>query len=463
MSNIKKRIFHKKNIKYVAVLLTLTLFVIALTAGAQYYLPDYTITTNNDSDEIEYIATSGSTSIATSLYSKYACLMDADTGRILIGKNANTQVPMASTTKIMTLIIALEYGERDFVCTTSPYAATMPDVQLNAKSKETFVLDDLLYSLMLQSHNDSAVIIAENVALQYITNVRNQKDADILGITTDATYDFVPDTTNPDSSFIGSLSKEQSKLLVKVFTGLMNKKAAELGCYNTHFITPNGLDAQEDEKIHSTTPRDLSIIMSYCIKNEEFLKITQTPSHSFSRYSVSNANAFLNMYPNIISGKTGFTNDAGYCYVCAYTDGERTFIVSLLACGWPNNKTYKWKDAKKMLNYARESYFPTQVVEADTLSHSINIINGLADSITITNPLEYSMLLSKDDVVNVTVNAPNYLKAPVYNGQNIGSIDIYVNEELHNSIPLYSGENVDAKDSNYYIKSLLNQFLFIDK
>lgn len=462
MSSVKKRIFHKKSIKYVSILLILILLAISLGNGVRFYLPNYSITEEQKNDDIEYIATSGSTDVATSLFAKYACLMDADTGRILIGKNAYTQVPMASTTKIMSLIIALEYGKLDAVCTTSAYAASMPDVQLNAKKEQQFVLDDLLYSLMLQSHNDSAVIIAENVAFQYICNVRSGTANDLLNITDNATYDFIPPDST-DSTFISKLSKEQSKLLVGVFTGLMNQKALELGCNNTHFITPNGLDAEENGKIHSTSPRDLSIIMAYCIKNQQFIEITTTPSHSFGQYTVNNANAFLNMYPNIISGKTGFTNDAGYCYICAYQDDGRTFIVSLLACGWPNNKTYKWQDSKKMLNFARENYFPSEVIAADNLNHTISVTNGLTDSITITNPLDYSMLLSKDDKVNVTVNAPTIMEAPIYNGQCVGSLDIYINDELHHSIPLYSSDNVDRKDTFYHIKTLLNRFLFIDK
>ena len=125
----------------------------------------------------------------------------------------------------------------------------------------------------------------------------------------------------------------------------MNKKAEQLGCVNTHFVTPNGLDGEDEGGIHSTTAAELATIMAYCIKNSEFLKITQTKDYTFSSiiknekelsnsdstnsskdfsiskgitYSVGNANAFLNMYENIISGKTGFTGNAGYCYICAY-------------------------------------------------------------------------------------------------------------------------------------------------
>ncbi len=462
MSYKTKKTINKKFIKYVSLTLILIILITAVISRVKSYKPDLVLNYHESANNSTFIATSTGSSIASSLFAKYACLMDAQTGRILIGKNAYTQVPMASTTKIMTCTIALEYGDLDFTCTTSSYAASMPDVQLNLKKKDAYPLKDLLYSLMLQSHNDSAVVIAENVAYQYLYSVKNNKRADILGISSNECFNFVNYETF-DSTFISNLDKEQSKLLVKVFTSLMNHKATELGCTNTYFITPNGLDASENNKVHSTTARDLSIIMSYCIQNKEFLAITQTPSYTFGKYSFSNANKFLNMYNNIISGKTGFTNDAGYCYVCAYKDGEKTFIVSLLACGWPNNKTYKWQDSKKMLNYARENYNNSLIVKANTLNQNIRIEKGLSDTITITNPLDYSLLISPDDKVDVSINIPQCLTAPVYNGQQVGSLDIYVNEELHKSIPLYSSENIEAKDTNYYIKYILNRFLFIDK
>ena len=173
------------------------------------------------------------------LYALSACLMDADSGRILFGKEEDVRRANASTTKIMTLIVTLEHADLNNVVTFSDYAASQPDVQLNGASGEQFLLKDLCFSLMLESHNDSAVAIAEHVA--------------------------------------GS---------VEAFAGLMNEKAAELGCMDTYFITPNGLDKEDENGFHGTTAADLARIMSYCIKEspmkETFLEITQTPSYSFS-------------------------------------------------------------------------------------------------------------------------------------------------------------------------------------
>ena len=232
------------------------------------------------------------------LYAQAAVLMDADSGRVLYSKNGDAKLPMASTTKIMTCIVALEMGNLDDVYEATSYAASMPKVHLGVQAGEQYRLKDLLYALMLESFNDSAVVIAEGLA--------------------------------------GS---------VDAFAELMNQKAWDLGCMDTYFITPNGLDAADDNGIHSTTAQDLATIMSYCIQNEEFLEITRTQSYSFTdvsgkrSFTCNNHNSFLSMMEGALSGKTGFTNNAGYCYVGSLRRDGKTYVVALLACGWPNNKS----------------------------------------------------------------------------------------------------------------------------
>ena len=172
---------------------------------------------------------------------------------------------------------------------------------------------------MLESHNDSAVAIAECIA--------------------------------------GNVDK---------FADMMNKKASQLGCNSTYFITPNGLDGQDENGIHHTTAEELARIMRYCImespQKEKFLEITRADAYTFTdckgekSYSCVNHNTFLKMMDGALSGKTGFTQDAGYCYVGALRKDGKTLIVALLACGWPNNKGYKWSDTKKLMTYGMENY-----------------------------------------------------------------------------------------------------------
>lgn len=390
------------------------------------------------------------------LFAKYAALLDGESGRVLYGKDENTPVPMASTTKIMTCIIALEYADLDLICETSAYAASMPDVKLNVNKKDYFKLEDLLYSLMLKSHNDAAVVIAENVAQHFLRS--NPEE-------------FPVEASTLADRHINELTKEDSKKLVHIFASLMNKKAASLGCENTYFITPNGLDASDEHGVHSTTARDLAVIMSYCINNSKFLDITQTQSHSFSSYNqehsilrsftVGNANAFLSMYSNIISGKTGFTCDAGYCYVCAYKDDNRTFIVALLACGWPNNKTYKWKDSKKLLDYGREKYNVQTIYDKDSPLESLSVWDGLkyhefmpyAD---INENLQ--LLLSDKDNINVTINY-NDVQLPIYKNDIVGNIKIYINDKIWNIIDIKANTDIEKLEFVDYFTEILNIFL----
>ena len=111
---------------------------------------------------------------------------------------------------------------------------------------------------------------------------------------------------------------------VEGFARMLNRKAKQIGCKNTYFITPNGLDAEDENGKHHTTAKDLALIMRYAVKNETFLHIAQTRDYTFSEitgkrtFSLHNANAFLDMRDGVLAGKTGYTSQAGYCYVCAW-------------------------------------------------------------------------------------------------------------------------------------------------
>ena len=321
----------------------------------------------------------------TALYAQSAVLMDADSGRVLFEKNGMDVKAMASTTKIMTCILALEQKAEDTIATFSEAAAKQPKVHLGAEVGEQFYLRDLLYSLMLESHNDSAVAIAEAISGD-----------------------------------------------VKSFANLMNQKAKEIGCENTYFITPNGLDASDENGTHSTTAVDLARIMTYCImaspQRERFLEITSTPNHSFTNlegkrnYSCTNHNTFLNMMDEAISGKTGFTSDAGYCYVGAVESEGRTFVVSLLACGWPNNKSYKWADMKKLALYGMENY-EYQIVEQVPDLKEIKVLGGIPKTgrlfdemkipVEIVKQEEASVLMHYEEEIQVQVEQKEILEAPV--------------------------------------------------
>lgn len=329
-----------------------------------------------------------------SLYALSAVLMDGISGRVLYEKDGEIPRANASTTKVLTCMLALEYGSGDDYVTVSANAASQPDVQLNMNEGEQYYLEDLLYSLMLESHNDTAVAIAE---------------------------------------YIGGS--------VEGFADMMNKKAEELGCKDTNFITPNGLDAKDETGTHHTTARDLALIMRYAVKSETFLKITETREYSFSdlsgrrNFTVHNTNAFLDMTDGVLSGKTGYTADAGYCYVCACQKDGKLFIISLLGCGWPGNKTYKWKDAMALLRYGNQNYqYKTVWIDPEipsrTVANGISENNGLGSRTVILKgnipdrktAEQKKILLNNNEKIEYEVIMKDDLSAPVKKGEEIGRL-----------------------------------------
>ena len=341
---------------------------------------------------------------------------------------------MASTTKIMTCILALERADPDESVSVSANAAAQPRVRLGTVEGQKFKLKDLLYSLMLESHNDTAVMLAEHLA--------------------------------------GS---------VEQFADEMNQKARELGLSHTHFVTPNGLDGADDGGSHRTTAEELARIMRYCVmespKRKEFLEITGVSSYQFSdleqtqTYSCINHNAFLTMMEGAISGKTGFTGEAGYCYVGALKREKRTFIVALLACGWPNNRSYKWEDTKKLMEYGLE-HFEYQSVKGAGQKFKIRVTDGIPDSNqkaaytyaeALSEQSNLSFLLADWESVQVRRNIPTVLPAPVREGTEVGTIEYRVNGETLARLPVVIQRSVGKIDFSWCWKKIAAKYFLKEK
>lgn len=337
------------------------------------------------------------------LYARSAVLMDADSGRVLFEKEGKMIMPMASTTKIMTCIVALENMDRDQTGTASQNAAIQPKVRMGVREGEEYRLNDLLYAMMLESYNDSAVIIAEEIAGD-----------------------------------------------VKRFTEMMDDKAKEIGCSDTHFVTPNGLDGKDDAGVHATTAEDLARILRYCIREspqkERFLEITRTREYQFTdlggtrSYACTNHNAFLDMMEGALTGKTGFTADAGYCYVGALQRGERTFIAALLACGWPQHKDYKWSDMKTLMEYGLENYAYCDV-PLKTETKKICVMQGLdrespyedfcyVGTETDENRQSIRLLMRPGEKIRTEEDYITDLRAPVIQGAVVGEIRYLVQDTV---------------------------------
>ena len=351
------------------------------------------------------------------LHAQSAVLMDADSGRVLYGKEENQIRPMASTTKIMTCILALEEMEKNQMVTISDYAAGQPKVHLGVQSQERYYLKDLLYSLMLESHNDSAVAIAEGIA--------------------------------------GS---------VESFADRMNRKAKELGCNHTYFVTPNGLDDSDEEGTHSTTARDLAVIMRYCMMQspmkEEFLEITQTRSYQFTdvdgkrNFICTNHNAFLDMMEGALTGKTGFTADAGYCYVGGLRQNGKTFLVALLACGWPNHKSYKWEDTRALMEYGMNEYEYRNVWQEVSIP-DVFVTNGVRKQSPFESNIQIEahvdgkedipVLLRDDEQVKVQTEVESSVEAPVVKGETLGIVRYILEGEEIASYDVIADESIEKR------------------
>ncbi len=396
------------------------------------------------------------------LYAKGAVLLDGDSGRVLYGKNAEEQLPMASTTKIMTCILVLELADLQEQAVASSYAASMPAVHLGVRTGEAYSVRDLLYSLMLESHNDTAVVLAEHVGNQ------------LLGRTDQSPADC---------------TREESLEAVAAFAGAMNEKARELGCEDTWFITPNGLDATEQVEVngecvsmvHATTATDLARIMRYCLygsaQKEAFLEITGTAAHGFTAngrsFSLQNHNALLTMVEGAVSGKTGFTGNAGYCYVGAMERDGKKLIVALLACGWPNNKTYKWADSKKLLDYGLKEYDIVSPLDScftyDKELPSVLVLNGGTENLEeqclsqvqiipgeVTVP---GILMKKGEQIRVEFQCREVLEAPVEAGQCVGEILYHLDGQVLKRDELVLTRGFQRIDYKWCLEKVLELYM----
>lgn len=407
-----------KHIAAVIVVTAVLLFTQTYTSarGAEYKIPQTVDMTPVAEEPAE-------------LYALSAVLMDGESGRVLYEKDGERPLANASTTKVLTCIVALENSSGDDYVQVSQNAASQPEVKLGLQKGEQYYLEDLLYSLMLKSHNDTAVAIAEHCG--------------------------------------GS---------VEGFARMLNRKAKQIGCKDTYFITPNGLDAEDENGKHHTTAKDLALIMRYAVKNETFLHIAQTRDYTFSEitgkrtFSVHNANVFLDMRDGVLAGKTGYTSQAGYCYVCAWEKEGKTFIVSLLGCGWPNHKTYKWSDTKKLLDFGDYNYeYETYWKEPQT--GKILVTDGVEDGQDIGTKIylrgkcsvtaydrEKEVLLKKGETVTCKIEIPQKVSAPVLKGEKLGRIAYYLDGKLIDFYPVYAEKSVEKISFKWYTEKVFHDF-----
>lgn len=325
-----------------------------------------------------------------SVSAESAILINADSGECIFAKDADTKRGMASTTKIMTAVIAIENGDLDAETKIPNAAIGVEGSSLYLQKGESMTLRDLLYGLMLRSANDAAEAIAITVG--------------------------------------GS---------VDGFAELMNQKAAELGLKNTHFTNPHGLA----DDAHYTTARELASLTAYALQNETFREICSSKKETLpGDRLVVNHNKMLFTYEGAYGVKTGFTKATGRCLVtAAERDGVRLVAVTLNA---PND----WKDHSTMLDCGFAAYESVTLAKKGEYACSLPLVGGDADSVNLEIGKDIVVCLPKgrgSTVERIELIRPRF--APVYAGDTLGRVIYTVDGVEIASAPLCAAEYVGAK------------------
>ena len=307
-----------------------------------------------------------------------AVLMEAESGRVLWEKNAEAPLPNASTTKIMTCLIALESGMLDDTVTVSPNAASKPETRMGLSAGEKIKLRGLLYPMMLESANDAAVAVAEHIAG----------------------------------------SEEE-------FCDMMDERAIEIGAMDTDFETANGLDRDG----HHSTAMDMALITAYALENEDFREIISAPSATVKSdrrtYTVANKDRLLKEYDGAIGVKTGFTGLAGQCFVGAAKRDGMTLISVVLGSGWGSSgKERKWIDTKNLLNYGFENFELYTLAEAGDFASEVSVKGAYEDNVVTEISKKVVMPLTVEERMGIKtkINVPMEMNAPIEKGQTVGEL-----------------------------------------
>lgn len=346
-----------------------------------------------------------------------AILMDYKTGRVLYSKNADEPLAMASTTKIMTAILAIENGNLEDTVKVSKNATKAPPVKMNLKENEEIKLKDLLYALMLQSSNDAAVAIAEHISRT-----------------------------------------------VETFCDNMTKKAKELGAKDTVFRTPNGLDSLD----HHSTAYDMAVITRYALNNKQFMDIINTKQVSFktnmSNYDIINKNRLLSEYEGANGVKTGYTGKAGHCFVGSATQNDMTLISVVLASGWgEKGKKQKWVDTKAILNYGFKNFSYENILSQNDCLDTISVIKGEKDNMPLYYEKDIILPLSKDEKEKISIKL-DYIKslqAPAKKDEKVGVANIYINNNLIAQTNILTKEDINKKTFSSYINNIFKNWINI--
>ena len=346
----------------------------------------------------------GAETMAKTTSARSGVLYEPSSGRFLYEKNATERLPMASTTKIMTALIALECCDLEEDITVPKEATGIEGSSLYLKEGDRVNIGDLIYALLLQSANDAAELLA-------------------LKISGD----------------------------IPSFASLMNEKAKDIGLVDTSFVNPHGLDSDG----HFTTAKDLAILAGYALDNPDFHNICSTYKHSMavgdSIRTVVNHNKLITRYDGAIGVKTGYTRKCGRCLVgAAERDGIRLISVTLDA---PDD----WNDHASMLDYG---FSILETVKAEDIAPqlpTLPLIGGVCESMplcisTAANPI----IKLKNEELTVELSLPRYVIAPIVEGEEIGELIIIRDGQKSLRIPIVAGKSIDQNKPGGFFKRIFD-------
>ncbi len=334
-----------------------------------------------------------------------AILLEAGTGKVLYEKNAYIKLPMASTTKVMTAILALECCALSDTVTITEDAYGTEGSSIYLELEEKMSVEDLLYGLMLNSGNDAAVALAVHIG--------------------------------------GSLEG---------FANLMNAKAREIGANNTNFVTPHGLPNGD----HYTTAYDLALISAYALKNENFRTVVGTTYHrtttgNFQR-TFKNKNKLLWQYEGGNGIKTGYTKAAGKCLSFAAQREGMQIVGVVLNC--PDT----FNAAMSILNYGFDHYEMKRVVAAGDIIARARVVGGKKNvlELVINEDIMIPVEKGSNPALRTRIAIDEGIRAPIHAGDRLGVLELYdeMGEKLIGSWQLVAKNDVDAADLGFYLDKL---------
>lgn len=321
-------------------------------------------------------------------------LMDGFTGVSLSERNADKPLPMASTTKIMTCVIALEHASLSDRVEIPKEAVGVEGSSVYLKQGEYLTLEELLFALMLESANDAAVAIAMHVS--------------------------------------GTVDD---------FAILMNEKAKALKMTATNYKNPHGLPCDG----HFSTARDLCKLLAYGMQNEAFRVFVETEKTTISapdsgKRFLANHNKLLRIYDACVGGKTGFTKEAGRCLVTAAEKKGRILVCATL--GDPND----WIDHVSLFDYGFSQFEEKKILASCDISHSVAVIGGKREQVNIQNVAEFSVFLRSNETVQQSIEAPSFVYANVHKGDVLGSVVLSLDRKEIARFELVSTQDVPKRE-----------------